>query len=776
MKIANKTSTKAKEIKKELKFNTITKQREFMDNLASKLKLKTTRDWEKVNTKNICKNGGRSLLQHYYKNDFEELLLKIYPENDWKFEENFRNSKIFFSKIVNQRKYLDFLFTKIGLKNLNDWLKISPKNYLKKFGGSKLIDVYNNDFNQLFQTIYPNFPWEFEERLISRKNLKKLEYQEEYLQFLFKKFKLKTLDEWNEISLSQIKQNGGKKLLELYENSKRSLLSTLYPNFPWIFYSPFEKKYHTHENRQLFFDRLFYQFKMITLDDWSEITKKMIFDNGGKFMLTNYYNNNIKKMLTEIYPNFPWNFHSFRVIKNRQKIADQLFYKFNFKSLDDWLKLSKKIKNNLKKYLPRSFLKNKKKILPIIYPNFPWNFEAKNQFNFTTIIHQYEKMEKLFFELKLNGLDDWLKIKFSKLKKKIGKILVRYSFDFPLLLSTLYPNFTWNFQTSFSDFRSLQNQRILFDQLYKNFHLKSLDDWVKMSPKIIAKNIGKSTMKYLYSNDLKKLLPKIYPNFPWNFQTIDHYKIIHVQRSLMEKLFTFLKFKSLDDWLNIRKYHVVKDGWRRLFDFYSNDVKKMLLTIYPNFPWDFEHENFKHNCKFIQSTKFNLEKIIYLKKKYLIREKKDWYRLNIKIDEINVFKALKLIFPDEKWHKELFLLRTKKSNQRLLFVYIQQLYSSLVILENYFHPILLHKNHCLEYDIYIPSLNLAMEYQGEQHYDDIPAAFGQFELHHERDQLKELLSNKNNVNFITIPYWWDHSISSLLSTIHLPTYYPLKYD
>ena len=62
-------------------------------------------------------------------------------------------------------------------------------------------------------------------------------------------------------------------------------------------------------------------------------------------------------------------------------------------------------------------------------------------------------------------------------------------------------------------------------------------------------------------------------------------------------------------------------------------------------------------------------------------------------------------------------------------------------------------------------LQLALEYQGEQHYDDMPAAFGTVELLQSRDEEKEKLAKKLAIKIIYIPYWWDQSLTSLLSSI-----------
>lgn len=60
------------------------------------------------------------------------------------------------------------------------------------------------------------------------------------------------------------------------------------------------------------------------------------------------------------------------------------------------------------------------------------------------------------------------------------------------------------------------------------------------------------------------------------------------------------------------------------------------------------------------------------------------------------------------------------------------------------------------YDIYIPSFRLAIEYQGQQHYEEIDF-FGPLSEIQERDKRKKELSDENNVNIL---YWkYDEKIN-----------------
>lgn len=65
-------------------------------------------------------------------------------------------------------------------------------------------------------------------------------------------------------------------------------------------------------------------------------------------------------------------------------------------------------------------------------------------------------------------------------------------------------------------------------------------------------------------------------------------------------------------------------------------------------------------------------------------------------------------------------------------------------------------NYPLYYDFYLPDFNIAIEYQGEQHY--IAANRGYFDekaynIIKERDELKRIYCKENNIHLIEIPYY-----------------------
>ncbi len=70
----------------------------------------------------------------------------------------------------------------------------------------------------------------------------------------------------------------------------------------------------------------------------------------------------------------------------------------------------------------------------------------------------------------------------------------------------------------------------------------------------------------------------------------------------------------------------------------------------------------------------------------------------------------------------------------------------------------------MELDVYIEEYSLAFEYQGEHHYDD-HFLYGVSTTQQQKDDAKRKACKAHNITLIEIPYWWDGSTHSLLTTL-----------
>eukprot|EP01124_Arcella_intermedia_P021968 TRINITY_DN3174_c0_g1_i5.p1 TRINITY_DN3174_c0_g1~~TRINITY_DN3174_c0_g1_i5.p1 ORF type:complete len:431 (+),score=96.59 TRINITY_DN3174_c0_g1_i5:19-1311(+) len=172
----------------------------------------------------------------------------------------------------------------------------------------------------------------------------------------------------------------------------------------------------------------------------------------------------------------------------------------------------------------------------------------------------------------------------------------------------------------------------------------------------------------------------------------------------------------------------------------------------------------------------------HAKEQLHISQPSDWYRISrSEISRVggknlfNVFgglgKALEVGYPDCVWDHGKFGVRGKKSAQRWLCVMLQQVLPEKThIFEDFSHPHLFWddiSNHKIEIDIWVPEYQLALEYQGEHHYNEICSAYGPLALYIDRDMRKKQRCAEEGITLLTIPYWWDRKKESLTATLHL---------
>lgn len=83
---------------------------------------------------------------------------------------------------------------------------------------------------------------------------------------------------------------------------------------------------------------------------------------------------------------------------------------------------------------------------------------------------------------------------------------------------------------------------------------------------------------------------------------------------------------------------------------------------------------------------------------------------------------------------------------------------------NYKHPELVHSSGWkMELDIFYPTLKIAFEFNGRQHYQD--SFRGNLHLQRSRDTEKKVACESLNITLVSVPYWWDRSLTSLAATI-----------
>ena len=70
--------------------------------------------------------GGRVLF-HKYKDSLYSLLSSVYPEHDWLAWRFSHTPRGYWDSIDNQKKFMDWVFTKLNYKDMGDWYRVTGR-------------------------------------------------------------------------------------------------------------------------------------------------------------------------------------------------------------------------------------------------------------------------------------------------------------------------------------------------------------------------------------------------------------------------------------------------------------------------------------------------------------------------------------------------------------------------------------------------------------------------------------------------------------------------
>ena len=508
----------------------------YADWLGTQLGYKTPEDWYKINLKDITNNYGGGLLQYYYNGSPLQLVISVYPEENWLPWKFTTTSNGYWKDRKNHKIYMDWLGTQLGYKTPDDWYKINLKDIINN-NGCALLHYYNDSPLQILISVYPEenwLPWKF--TLTSNGYWKDKKNQKIYMDWLGLQLGYKTPEDWYKISQKDIINNNGDGLLHYYNGSPLQILISVYPEktwLPWKFTTISMGYWKDKNNHKIYMDWLGLQLGYKTPEDWYKINLKDIINNNG-CTLVHYYNDSPLQILKSVYPEenwLPWKFiHTpkdyWKDKKNQIIYMDWLGLQLGYKTPDDWYKINiKDITNNYGCTLVHYYNGSPTLLVISVYPEenwLPWKFTLTY-----TGYWKDKKNHKIYADwlgtqLRYKTPEDWYKINYKDITNNYGGgLLVSYYNSSPSqLVISIYPEenwFPWKFTTiSMGYWKDKKNHKIYMDWLGKELGYKTLDDWYKITTQRIINNYGGGLLVCYYNNSAKLFVTSIYPDYPWN--------------------------------------------------------------------------------------------------------------------------------------------------------------------------------------------------------------------------------------------------------------------
>eukprot|EP01125_Pyxidicula_operculata_P014354 TRINITY_DN4776_c0_g1_i3.p1 TRINITY_DN4776_c0_g1~~TRINITY_DN4776_c0_g1_i3.p1 ORF type:complete len:452 (+),score=28.18 TRINITY_DN4776_c0_g1_i3:387-1742(+) len=404
----------------------------------------------------------------------------------------------------------------------------------------------------------------------------------------------------------------------------------------------------------------------------------------------------------------------------------------------------------------------------------PWKFAR--------VSNKYWKSKKnreLYFDwlietLHLKSPKDWDSLAVKDIQNNYGSsLLVEYNGSFACFKEEIMEYVGIDIH---SQIRQLVSDEI--NQIVKEFSIKRFDDWYNVPSHKLTKYYHFNKLIKLHSN-LSQTLESIYPLCQWNA-----WQFPVILKSYWR---SHDNVESFIEWISIKNSMVTIRDIERLN---RNSLSKIISGKVVTFQNVFD-EYFSMFDKDIWKYRRSPSRYHWQNKHYVesrsnyvgnvldIRLFSDWYRISAKQFRLfglsgcftsfggTRYKFFNNFYSEYYWEEKKFIDVVKKSSQRWLLIKLKEIIKGdAEFNEDFLYPFIDDESkQNVELDIWIPNYRLAFEYQGEQHYSNVKQSCALFEKYLMNDKRKQKLCDIHGISLITIPYWWDGEMASLISTI-----------
>jgi len=261
------------------------------------------------------------------------------------------------------------------------------------------------------------------------------------------------------------------------------------------------------------------------------------------------------------------------------------------------------------------------------------------------------------------------------------------------------------------------------------------------------------------------------------------------RRSIFETIAKKFNIKGYDDWYNVKISELkVRGHASGLLKAYNGSLAKALRALYPEHNW--QEWRFRKVPQHFWDNKQNILRYMkWVSDEIGVVSMRDWYSLSNKqfihlggsrllMKYGGLIPLLSHLFPHCSNASQFYPLQKMRSShmknslplagkaQRHLWNIVQRLFPMDSVLLNFIHPQMAYPESFIkmEFDLFIPSLSLVFEYQGEQHfYWNLRS--GKPQSQQSRDNIKRKISGQHGLTIVEIPFWWRGDIASLCEYI-----------
>jgi hypothetical protein len=280
-----------------------------LNDIGQALNVKHLKDWYNVSAKTLKEFGGssktvrllsrqpiyRSLclateLLKRHNNRIDLLLSSVYPEHKfipWLFPSV---PQYFWHEPAHRRWFFDWLAPQLGITKPHDWYHVTW-NSVKKLGVPYLT-VRDHFFNMsdAISDAYPEhqwYPWRF--AMVPKGYWDTKENQRKFFDYAMKELRLKTMEDWEQVTeIELILLGGGSMLMHKHNNSVKNAIQYVYSEHEWYPRRPRDPTFSKTERKaeeRAWLEWAAKKLGLLTLDDWYRVTVQEFKDLGGRLSL-----------------------------------------------------------------------------------------------------------------------------------------------------------------------------------------------------------------------------------------------------------------------------------------------------------------------------------------------------------------------------------------------------------------------------------------------------------------------------------------------------------
>jgi len=192
-------------------------RRDYMRWLGAISGFQYVHDWYGLTKKHFDENHGGGLLVLRYNASPLAALKEYLPHVEWQ-EWLFRSApQGFWKNIVNRRRYMLWLATKLNIRQPEDWYRVTKEDFHARRGGGFLSNVHHDSPISAVREFLPEYPWkEWRFHSVPKNFWRSVENRHAFLSWLGEQFNLRTRQDWQTLTKQDFYANGGSGLLANY--------------------------------------------------------------------------------------------------------------------------------------------------------------------------------------------------------------------------------------------------------------------------------------------------------------------------------------------------------------------------------------------------------------------------------------------------------------------------------------------------------------------------------------------------------------------------------